>query len=275
MRIIRDIEEQRIRLFHEKGAENNRRILKYIALNGAMLKYDIAKKAGAVGYSTVSRRINDLIARGYLAEAGRRPTLRGRQKEESMYGLTWKGFIASATFGEVRSNIPKVLRMNPLLTLPEKELVLELLDELVTRQEIQVIMNSLVEKLLETIPDLELMENQQLPMIMLSALTRVTPPADFKLSKIPENVLELLDRPAILQIVKEYVVPYLREYATQIRIMYQFASALSGFGTLLCSLEPEDQPSKKIKEFLENRSHRLSRIKALSNSRGEKNHGSF
>jgi hypothetical protein len=262
--VIQDIGEQRILLFSEKGAENNRRILRYIALNGANLKYDIAKKAGTVGYSTVSRRIDDLIDRGYLAEADRRPTLRGKQTEESMYGLTWKGFVAIITLGEVRSNIPKVLRSNPLLGFPEKDLVLELLDELFTREEIQVFMNSLVEALLEIIPDLESMEDQQLPVLLFSALTRISPPKNFKLSKIPDDVLELLDRPAILRIVKEYAVPYLRGYASQIRTMYQLVSALSGFGTLLSSLETKDQPSKKVKEFLEDRSRRFSKVKALS-----------
>jgi hypothetical protein len=96
----------------KRGEQNNKRILKVIALNGALLKYDVSKSLNLSlsDYGTISRRIDALTKAEYLKEAGKRTTRRGKQAEQSLYGLTWRGFIASLTIKEVRGKILEVLR---------------------------------------------------------------------------------------------------------------------------------------------------------------------
>lgn len=256
--IIEDLGEQRIPLFTEKGAENNRQILKSIAMNGPMLKYDVKKQTGIALYSTVSRRIDDLVERGYLAEASKRLTLRGRQTEEVMYGLTWKGFIAGIAIQDVRSDILRVLRNSPLLDIPEKESIIPLVQEILTREEIETLADSFLRALLTTVPSLEFIENQQMPFVVMLALTKLRLPKGFKLSRIPKDAWELLDRPVILEVLKKSIIPFLKQRADEIKTMYQLVSAFEGFDEFFYSLDSKDQPSKRIKEFLEARSSLLS-----------------
>lgn len=253
--------ESKIPAFSGIASNNNRLILKSIALNGPMLKYSITKSAKIGRYSTASRRIDNLADRGYLAEAGKRVTERGKKTEESMYGLTWKGFIASIMIDEVRANMLRVLEINPLLVFPEKELILPLVEEIMTPQELETITISLVEALLKTIPDLELVEDKQLFFMVMSALGELRLPKNFTLSRIPKDAWELLGKPAILQIVKEKIVPFLKQYADGIKAMYLLASAFEGFDKFFYELDVKDQPSKKIREFVETRLSTLSKKK--------------
>lgn len=234
-----------------RGAENNRLILKNIAMNGPMLKYGIHKNVRIGRYSTVSRRVDNLTERCYLEEASKRATERGKQTEESMYGLTWRGFIASITIKEVRENILQVLRTNPLLTFPEKESVLPILEELVTQQELEMIARSVLEAFLKTIPNLELVDNDSLLAWLLAIKEKPELPDGFKLSKIPKDAWELLDRPAILKVVKENIIPLVKEKTMEIRAMYQIFSVLNEVGDFIFDLEVGDQPSKRVKEFIE------------------------
>jgi len=246
-----------------RGSENNRLILENIALNGPMLKYGIHKNVQIGRYSTVSRRIDNLTKRNYLGEASKRATERGKQTEESMYGLTWRGFIASLTIKEVRENTFQVLRSNPLLALPEKEIVLPILEELVTKQELETIAMSVLEAFLKTIPNLELVENDPANILawILSIKEKIKLPEGFKLSRIPKDVWELLDRPAILKVVKERIIPLVKQKATEMRAVYQILSALDEAGEFILALKVEDNPSKKIKEYIETKlTPRLSNL---------------
>jgi hypothetical protein len=76
-------------------------------------------------------------------------------------------------------------------------------------------------------------------------------PDGFRLSRIPEDAWELLDRPTILNVVKKKIVPIIKQKATEIRAMHQLFSALDQAGDFISALEVEDQPSKKLKEFVE------------------------
>lgn len=269
---IEQLASQRIPIFSERGAEKNQQVLLDIAVNGPMLKYDIAKSVRykIPLYSTVSRRIDNLAQRGYLAVASKRLTLRGRQTEESMYGLTWKGFIAIITNEKARSKFIEILRRNPLLGFPEKELVLTLFEEMATEQEVQTIANSFLEGLLAVIPNLELLEDNQLPFLIISTLPKLRLPKDFKLSKIPKDAWELLDRPAILQAIKKIIVPLMKQYTEGIRATYLFFSAFDEFGEFLENLEPCDQPSSKIRAYVESRLKNLSEGKPSIMKAGEK-----
>ena len=84
--------KSKIAALNGRGAEYNRHILNDIAMNGHLLPYDVVNNLKSKGlferiyYPTVIRRIKDLEKKGYLAEAGKRVTKRGKQTEESMYG---------------------------------------------------------------------------------------------------------------------------------------------------------------------------------------------
>jgi len=263
--ILDELAMARIPVFGRRGALNNKRILRSIALNGSLLKYDVCKslELPLSQYGTISRRMDALKEGGYLGEAGSRATKRGKQEDQSMYGLTWRGFIASITMNEVRENILQVLRVNPLLDFPEKETVLSIFEELITNQELETIARSVLEAFLKTIPNLEFVENEPMSILawVLSIQEEIKLPKGFKLSRIPKDAWELLDRPAILEVVKEKIVPLVKQKATEMEVMYHFFSALSEAGDFISGLEVEDQPSKKVKEFVETElSPRLSKL---------------
>ena len=189
-----------------KGSDNNRLILEYVALNGPQLKYRIFKDLEARGldrYSTVSWRVDALTKTGYLAEALEIPTERGKQIKESGYGLTWRGFIASLSIKEVRENIFQTLERNPLLTFPEKDSILLVLKEIYSQHDLEAISELILEAYLKVIPNVELIKDENLWMCLLAI--REFPPGlkDLKPSKMPEDAWNLLDKPAIFQLVKE------------------------------------------------------------------------
>jgi len=269
----------RIPVLSGRGSDNNKSIFKTVALRGPLLKYDIHKDTQIEQYSTVSRRVRDLAKRGYLAESGRRVTERGKQTEEAMYGLTWRGFLASLTIRDVREQTIQVLKKNPLLSFPEKELILTVVDELTTPQELEEIIEAILEALLSTTPNLELIDNDPMGIFawVSSSLDKVKPLKTIKLSKMPkdaEEFLKLLDRPAILQVVKERLIPIVRQQAEAIEVMYRLMSILRDLGDFVSHLEIEDQPSKKVMEYFNAKlSPRLSELsprgkEAMTSSRG-------
>ena len=245
----------RIPVLGNRAAENNKAILGKIALEGPLLKYDVSKilNLSLSDYGTISRRIDALTRTGYLEEAGKRATRRGKQTKQSLYGLTWRGFIASLTIKEVRENILQVLKRNPLLAFPEKEIILLILEDLVTPQELETIARSVLDAFLKIIPNLELVENEPMSILawLLTIKEEIKLPNGFKLSRIPKDAWELLDRPSIFNVVKDKIVPLVKQKAIEIEVMYHFFSALSEAGDFISALEVEDQPSKKIKEFIE------------------------
>ncbi|MHA2315968.1 MAG: hypothetical protein ACXACF_11965 [Candidatus Hermodarchaeia archaeon] len=255
---LNELVKARIPALSKRAAENNKAILEKIALEGPLLKYDVSKSLNLPlsDYGTISRRIDALTKAGYLEEAGKRATRRGKQTKQSLYGLTWRGFIASLTIKEVRENILQVLKRNPLLALPEKEIVLLVLEELVTQQELETIARTVLEAFLRTIPNLELVENEPMSILAwLSSIKEIKFPDAFKLSKIQQDaweLLKLLDKPAILQAVKEKLVPLVKQKTMETKAMYQTFLFLNEVGEFISNLEVEDHPSKKIREYYEN-----------------------
>jgi len=233
------------------GSDNNALILEHIATSGPLLKYDIFKDLGFARYSTVSRRVDDLRKRGYLAEAGKRLTERGKHIEESMYGLTWRGFVASLSRKKVRANITHVLRKNPLLTLPEKESILLVLDEIVTPEEFETISRPILEAYLEAIPNLEMIKDDQLWVWLFAIRDFPRLPENFKLTKMPENVLELLDRPPILKVVKERIAPFIKQKTNEMTAIYMLFRALNKLSNFIIKLDETEKPSVRIKEYIE------------------------
>jgi len=249
--------EMKIPIFSGKGADNTALILEHAAMNGPLLKYDIFKDLSFTRYSTVSRRIDDLRKRGYLAEAGKRLTERGKQTEESMYGLTWRGFVASLSSKKVRGNIIHVLRNNPLLTLPEKESILLVIEEIVTPEEFETISKPILEAYLKAIPNLEMIRDDQLWVWLFAIRDFPRLPENFKLTKMPENVLELLDRPPILKVVKERIAPFIKRKTTEITEIYRIFQVLNELSNFIIKLDETDKPSIRIKEYAETQLSKL------------------
>lgn len=251
---LNELVRTRIPALGRRAAANNRAILGKVALEGPSLKYDVCKSLdlSLSDYGTISRRIDALTKTGYLEEAGKRATRRGKQTKQSLYGLTWRGFIASLAIKEVRENILQVLKKNPILAFPEKEIVLLAVEELVTPQELETITRTVLEAFLGAIPDLELVENNPMSILAwFSTIKEIKSPAGFQLSKIqnPEELLRLLDKPAILQAVKDKLVPFIKQKTKETKAAYLMFQVLSEAGAFIAKLEVADQPSKRIKEY--------------------------
>jgi len=246
--------ELKIPAFSGVKAKNNKLILETIAMNGPLIKYDVfrnLKLKGLDRYSTVSRRMDDLKERRYLAEAGKRVIKRGRQEEESKYGLTWRGFVACLSIEQVRSNIIQVLKNNPLLRIPEKETILSILNEISTQQELKVLIESILNEYFVVIPNIELINDEHLWMWLLT-IRQPQLPKDFKFSKIPEDGWELLDRPVILRLIKEKIIPSIRQNMIATKIAYVLFKTLDNLGNFISNLNEKDKPSKKIRAYIEN-----------------------
>jgi len=238
-----------------RARTTNLLILETIATNGPLLKYDVFKRLnnrGITEYSTVTRRIDSLRKRGYLGEADQRVTERGKRRAESMFGLTWKGFIASFVSKVVREDTLQVIAKNPLLFIPEKEFVLLVIKEVFDSKEIEKITALLLQGCLEVIPNLEIIEEYQLWLYVLQGMREI-PPDLMRISEIPENkkdLTRLLDNPRILQLVKERILPILSEWQRNLYVMFQVFKVMNQVGDFIKRLQPDDKPSERLKEFL-------------------------
>jgi hypothetical protein len=154
-------------------------ILKTLALKGPLIKYDLFKAIGSlkeIAYPTISRRVDDLVDRGYLQTAGTRTIIVGKREDESStYGLTWKGVIASLTIESVARSILTVLEKNPYLDLPfPREGPLRIVRELFTDEELRSIGQAFLTGYLTAIPrDLESLKPEQLIVYAFPAMSEM------------------------------------------------------------------------------------------------------
>lgn len=250
-----ELSQMKIPALKGRARTNNLLILETIATEGPLLKYDVykkLKKGGIAEYSTVTRRIDSLKEKGYLDEAGKRITERGKRKAESLYGLTWKGFIASFLSEKVRQNVLQVIEKNPLLTLPEKKFVLLILRDVFNSKEIEKISNLLLYGCLKTIPNLEDIGKEELGIWILHGMKEI-PPNNIKANEILEktkDLTKLLDNPRILQYVKDRILPLISEWERNFYVLFQFFKELDQLGDFIKTLRPEDKPSERLKEYL-------------------------
>lgn len=240
------------------GRRNNLLILETIAMEGPLLKYDVYKRLKEKGleeYSTVTRRIDSLREKGYLEEADKRITARGKRKAESMYGLTWKGLVASLAGKKIRKDALQVIERNPLLVIPEKEFVLLILRDIFNLGEVERIANTMLYGYLKAIPNLEDIEEEKLGTWILPALGEI-PPHVIKAEMIGQkkDLTRLLDNPKILQYVKDRVLPRIAEYEKNLNLLLQLFTLLNQVGDFIKELNPEDKPrpSERLKEYLKN-----------------------
>jgi hypothetical protein len=249
-----ELYEMKIPALRGRAKTSNLLILETIALSGPLLKYGVWKKLekrGIPEYSTITRRIDSLKKKGYLAEAGKRSTQRGKQKAESVYGLTWKGFIASFINEKVRKDFIQVIERNPLLVFPEKEFALIVVKEVFSTEELEKIVNLLIYGCLRVIPNLEGVKEEELAIWILHGLREIPP--DLIKINMPEktkDLTRLLDNPKILEFVRERIVPTIAEWARNFFVLSNLFRLLNEVGEFISRLDPKDKPSEKLKEYL-------------------------
>jgi len=255
---INELSQMKVPALRGIGRRNNLLILETIAMEGPLLKYDVykkLKKRGIEEYSTVTRRIDSLRKRGYLDEAGRRITARGKRKAESMYGLTWKGFIASLVSEKVKRDVLQVVEKNPLLVIPEKEFVLLVLKDIFNSEEVERIADIMLHGYLKAIPNLEDIKKEELGIWILPALREIPPDImKTEMTEEKKDLTKLLDNPRILQYVKDRILPKISEYENNLYVLFQFFRLLNQVGDFIKELHPEDKPipSERLKEYLRN-----------------------
>lgn len=240
----------KIPILYGRGSRNNELILRLIALNGPSLKYKILELSGKSRsqYSTISRRVDSLSKKGYVEEADTRQTRRGKQEEESMYGLTWKGFIASLSIEEVREDTIQVLEKHPLLDFPAKDVFLVAMEELFTQEEIYEIFSSFFLGYLKSnAPPIEQIKDEEFWLgVMNSILYAPSPKID---SQKTIRLIELLDTPKVLNYVKERVIPKISTYERQLYNLHNLFEQLDNIGKLILPLSVDDKPSRKLVEY--------------------------
>ena len=250
-----ELYQMKIPALKGRARTNNLLILETIATEGPLLKYDVYKKLekrGIAEYSTVTRRIDSLREKGYLNEADKRFTERGKREAEAMYGLTWKGFIASLVSENVRGNVLQIIEKNPLLGIPEKEFVLLVLKDIFDPKEVKVIADILLYAYLRAIPNLESIREEELWIWIFQALKEI-PPDIVRVTEIPEkkkDLTKLLDNPRILQYLKDEILPKISEYERNFYILFRFFKILNELGDFVNKLDPKDKPSERFKEYL-------------------------
>jgi len=176
--IDKELVQSKIVILQGRGSENNRLLLEISALEGSLIKYDLFKKLKVLrkdtNYPTVSRRVDDLVRRGYMEVVGKRTIIVGKRKDKSpSYGLTWGGFIAGLTSGSVAKSILRVLEKNPQLQLPfPRKPVFRIIREIFSDEELSLIAQSLLIGYLRAIPkDIEYLRPEQYLTYLLPAIT--------------------------------------------------------------------------------------------------------
>jgi hypothetical protein len=250
-----ELSEMKIPTLRGRARASSLLILETIAMEGPLLKYGVYKrleKKGIPQYSTVTRRIDHLREKGYLNEAGQRNTERGKRKAESLYGLTWKGLIASLASQKVRENALQTIEKNPLLAIPEKEFVLLIISDIFDHGEVERITTIFLYGYLKAIPNLENIEEEELAIWIPQAIREIPPDIlrFIEISDRKKNLTKLLDNPRILQYVKQKIIPKISEYERIFYTIFQFFKVLDQLGDFINNLDPEDKPSERLKEYL-------------------------
>lgn len=226
----------KIGAFRGRDARNNKLVLETLALDGPLIKYDIfktLKSKGVKHYPTISRRVDDLKERGYLAVAGKRLIKVGKRSEESpTYALTWRGFIASLVIESVIRDIPSVLENNSLLKFPlppevPREMVISVLKELFTPREIGIIAHAILVGFLKALPeDLESISEGEYIMHMLPAFARA-PEVKEKIEK--KDLTRLLQIPGLLELALDLINTYEKQLSELLKGMRAIRSELEQY----------------------------------------------
>jgi hypothetical protein len=189
--------------FYGKDSKNNEIILRVLAINGSLIKWEVLKKAKEITkritWATISRRIDNLKERDYLAESGkRRITVAKREEDTPVYGLTWRGLIASLTIKEVRNNIAKVIENNPKLE-PLQKLYL-FVKGIYTEEDIR----NIIERFLKALDDVPLELEYVNPM---QFIFYVLPNIVIDIGNfLPKGIVKIEESPELLEFFYKIVI---------------------------------------------------------------------
>ena len=131
------------------------------------------------------------------------------------------------------------------------------LEEIITPEELETISKPILEAYLKVIPNIETIRDDQLWIWLFAIRDFPILPKNFKLTKMPENALELLDRPPILKVVKEKIAPFIKQKTNEITEAYVFFRALNEISTFITKLDETDKPSVRTKEYVETKLPKL------------------
>jgi hypothetical protein len=231
------ISRLKIRALSGKDAPNNVAILRLIALRGPMNKYDLFSvlpgknlpgKKKEKNYPTVSRRVDDLVSRGYLAVAGSKITREGtkRQEKVNVFGLTWRGLIASLSEEEVVVDVVSVLqRHEKSLQFPGRDIAMKVLERWPedARHDAKLLWTSV----LKVLPsDIEEIPQDRYAAYLLPSIATI----DEQLS-LPQRMdsgffQELLKDPTIREWAKRETVKTIQQLRKQLTIFQELAKSL-------------------------------------------------
>jgi len=229
MHIEPELIKTKIGALRGRDEGNNRLVLETLALTGPLIKYDIfkaLKPRGVRHYPTLSRRVDNLKERGYIAVTGKRPIKVGKKSDESpTYGLTWRGFIASLVIESVIENPIDVVEKNPLLKFDllhkiPKKTVVDVLRELFTSREIGIIARAVLVGFLRALPrDIESIKQENYIAYLVPGLAEV-PEIREKFEE--KDLTKLLQIPGLLELASGLVEAYegqLSEALSAIRVI--------------------------------------------------------
>lgn len=261
-------------------ARNNRLVLGYLASQGPSLPYKIFKDLKDLGYfkdkqyPTIYRRVKSLVKEGYVTQAGTRSTLRGKQSEETRYGLTSLGLIASLALESIRQDVihafehhlNTIVPTNARIADVEVEAqrlaqgILSFVGKIYTGEEIYAMITALfLGYLKSSAPPLDELIYSSIEGWVPWIKSIISNAAHEQKRLLPQgiekttNLYQLLDEPDILDLVK-VVLPVIMTYSSnQIRTYYHWLLAANGLRETFDGLTPEDRPSKRAEDFLANK----------------------
>ena len=258
----------KISIFMGRASEKNNQVLEVIALNGPLLKYDVNRFVGW-HYSTVSRRIDDLNRRGYLTESGTRKTQKGDQ--ETLFGLSWSGLIASLISENVRANIFNVIELNmetlqtgknTFIKFSQIFSLLKKISTVYNEEQIAVFVKSLfLGYLSSSAPSLEnMMEIADYPGVdnLMWSMMVLQQSFQYMSDENGENavdildVVKLVDDPEVLELVRVSAPLISMAFREGIEKQYLMTVYLpEQIGLVLDNLSSGDIASEKVKEMLD------------------------
>jgi DNA-binding Lrp family transcriptional regulator len=186
----------KIPAFNGQKAKNSRKVIKLLADKGPQIKYEIWDRMKPIPYATVSRRIDDLVKRGYLGVATTTRTKTHYNPNASkVYGLTWKGLIAGLLLRPTK-DIGRIMKANPLLDFDHKDRLLGIIEAIYTPQEINETSEKVASAIIEHLPsDIESIPSADLGIYAFPTILSMGKELPF--DKIEKNKEKLLEIPII------------------------------------------------------------------------------
>jgi len=190
-----------------KGAKNNRLVFKTLALNEPLSKYDLSKIL-SIQYPTIHRRVDNLRKLNYLDIADERVQEKRSDQKTFLYSLTWKGLIISIQIEDVCNNIIEVFRNCPLLNIPEKEKILDLVEshQILSKEDTKHAIELLYEAFTDVLPlNFEYLPNNVLIYYLFQSIRETNYDPKYYDIINHKKVVDILKHPNIKPILMKYL----------------------------------------------------------------------